>query len=110
MTNPESFGYYVHEHSMSFHFLNDKEKDGVKKKIYKLNQRDKDVYKETKKLGSIVGTKFNVTLDNDGKKTEYIEAVLFISTYGKKSTIALWGCSEIIIRIVSKMMCCLILK
>lgn len=76
----DSFGKYVMEGTEGFYWLNNKNRDGVKKKRYKLNPKDIETKNKFHKYGSIIGSKIVVKID--GK--EYIQALLTISTYGKK--------------------------
>lgn len=76
----DSFGRYVMEGTEGFYLINDKNRDGAKKGHYKLNKKDVETKKKFHKYGSIIGTKIIVRIDNK----EYIEALLTISTYGKK--------------------------
>lgn len=85
--HPESFAKFLSEYSRDFYLINDKYKDGVKHKIkgtvspiYKLNKRDNEDFQQTKKWGSIAGIKFKIK----NKKTVYIQAMLFVSTYNGK--------------------------
>lgn len=75
-----SFGKYVMEGTEGFYLINDKYWSGVRKNIYKLNQKDIETKRKFHKYGSIMGTKMVVKIDN----TEYIHALLTVSTYGKK--------------------------
>lgn len=68
------------EGTEGFYWLNNKNRDGVKKKRYKLNPKDIETKNKFHKYGSIIGSKIVVKID--GK--EYIQALLTISTYGKK--------------------------
>lgn len=75
-----SFGKYVMEGTEGFYWLNNKNRDGVKKKRYKLNQKDIETKNKFHRYGSIIGNKIVVKIDSK----EYIQALLTISTYGKK--------------------------
>lgn len=76
----DSFGKFVMEGTEGFYLINDKYHDGVKKKKYKLNPKDTETKGKFHRYGSIMGTKIIVKIDNK----EYIQALLTISTYGKK--------------------------
>lgn len=76
----DSFGKYVMEGTEGFYWLNNKNRDGVKKKRYKLNKKDIETKNKFHRYGSIVGSKIVVKIDSK----EYIQALLTISTYGKK--------------------------
>lgn len=80
ITDSDSFGKYVMEGTQGFYFLNDKFQDGVKKGIYKLNDKDKETEEKFHKYGSIIGIRIGIAV----KDTEYIRALLTISTYGKQ--------------------------
>lgn len=75
-----SFGKYVMEGTEGFYLINDKYWNGVRKNVYKLNQKDIETKRKFHKYGSIMGAKMVVKVDN----TEYIHAFLTVSTYGKK--------------------------
>ena len=75
-----SFGKYVMEGTEGFYLINDKYWNGVRKNKYKLNQKDKETKRKFHRYGSIMGTKMVVKIDD----TEYIHALLTVSTYGKK--------------------------
>lgn len=75
-----SFGKYVMEGTEGFYLINDKYWSGVRKNIYKLNQKDIETKRKFHRYGSIMGTKMVVKIDS----TEYIHALLTVSTYGKK--------------------------
>lgn len=75
-----SFGKYVLNSPLDFHFLNDKFKEGVEKGIYKLNDKDVETKKKYNKYGSIVGLKFGIKV----RDKEPISVLLTISTYGKQ--------------------------
>ena len=75
-----SFGKYVMEGTEGSYLINDKYRSGVRKNIYKLNQKDIETKRKFHRYGSIMGTKMVVKIDN----TEYIHALLTVSTYGKK--------------------------
>jgi hypothetical protein len=90
----DSFAYFLKNVSGDFYYLNDKYKDGICHEkegrvvpIYRLNGMDIQTQKETGKYGSIVGWKFKIKR----KKTTYIQAMLFISTYGSKLDNSLTG-------------------
>lgn len=68
------------EGTEGFYLINDKYHDGAKKKKYKLNPKDTETKGKFHRYGSIMGTKIIVKIDNK----EYIQALLTISTYGKK--------------------------
>ena len=76
----DSFGQYVMRGTEGFYWLNNKNRDGVKKKRYKLNQKDIETKKRFHRYGSIIGSKTAIRIDNK----EYIKALLTISTYSKK--------------------------
>lgn len=84
--HPESFALFLKNYKANdFYFLNNKYKDGVcykqngtKTPIYKMNERDIEVFRRTGKYGSIVGWKFVIKHN----AATYIQAMLFISTYG----------------------------
>ncbi len=76
----DSFGKYVMDGTEGFYWLNNKYRDGVKKKKYKLNQKDIETKNKFHKYGSIIGRKIVIEIDNK----EYIQALLTISTYSKK--------------------------
>ena len=75
-----SFGKHVMEGTEGFYLINDKYWNGTRKNKYKLNQKDLETKRKFHKYGSIMGTKMVVKIDN----TEYIHALLTVSTYGKK--------------------------
>ncbi len=76
----DSFGKFVMEGTEGFYLINDKYYDGAKKKKYKINPKDTETKGKFHRYGSIMGTKIIVKIDNK----EYIQALLTISTYGKK--------------------------
>lgn len=76
----DSFGRYVMEGTEGFYLINNKYWSGARKSKYKLNQKDLETKRKFHKYGSIMGTKMVVKIDN----TEYIHALLTVSTYGKK--------------------------
>lgn len=76
----DSFGKFVMAGTEGFYLINDKYHDGVKENRYKLNSKDKETKEKFHSYGSIIGTKIIVKIDNK----EYIQALLTISTYGKK--------------------------
>lgn len=76
----DSFGRFVMDGTEGFYLINDKYKEGIKKKRYKLNPKDAETKEKFHKYGSIMGTKITVKIDNK----EYINALLTISTYGRK--------------------------
>lgn len=80
MNCKDSFGRYVMEGTEGFYLINDKYKDGQKKNRYKLNEKDTETKERFRKYGSIIGSKMTVKIDDK----EYIQALLTISTYGKK--------------------------
>ena len=87
ISHRHSFAQYIMSESKEnpskrFYFLNDKfvegvchKVDGIVKPRYTLNPKDE----KFKKHGSIAGIIFSLSIGN-----KYIEALLFISTYGKK--------------------------
>jgi hypothetical protein len=86
--NPMSFGYYIYKTQVdNLAYLNDKRRGisgfgTIKKPSYIENERDREYAKKKRRrsYGSIVGHKFHL----DIKQQTYIEAILFISTYGIK--------------------------
>jgi len=90
----DSFARFLRDAAGDFYYLNDKHKDGVLHKekdkivpIYRINEMDEKAKEETGKYGSIVGWKFTIT----HRKKRYIEAMLFISTYGSKLDSSITG-------------------
>lgn len=77
-----SFGKHVLNSKKSFHFINDKLREGVQEGIYKLNDKDVETEKECHKYGSIIGLRFCVK--DESKRKEDILVLLTISTYGKQ--------------------------
>ena len=78
---PDSFGkFLIEDGTEDFYLLNDKYREGVKKNIYRLNNKDKETKKRYHRYGSIIGTKILVKVS----EKEYIRAILTLSTYGKK--------------------------
>lgn len=76
----DSFGKFVMEGTEGFYLINDKYYDGAKKNKYKLNPKDVETKDKFHRYGSIMGAKIIVKIENK----EYIQALLTISTYGKK--------------------------
>lgn len=76
----DSFGKFVMEGTEGFYLINDKYYDGAKKNKYKLNPKDVETKDKFHRYGSIMGVKIIVKIENK----EYIQALLTISTYGKK--------------------------
>jgi hypothetical protein len=85
--HPESFAVFLKKYNAgNFYLLKNKYRDGKKLSTYKMNDRDREMYRKTKRYGSIAGWKFTIK-HND---IIYIRAMLFISTYGiplKKSRV-----------------------
>lgn len=81
ISEPDSFGkFLLKDGTENFYYFNNKYREGLKRKRYKLNNKDIETRKRYHRYGSIIGAKILVKVS----EYEHIRAILTLSTYGKK--------------------------